>query len=95
VNRQSNIKLTRFKSIKTVGPDMSGLGSEMFGLGRICLVLGRICPVKLNHALQKSRPGAKMMGLDPDKLTACKLNTIELREFKGTTRSNLNTRNHI
>jgi hypothetical protein len=35
-----------------------------------------------------------MKNLDPDKLTAYKLNTIELREIKGTTRSNLNTRNH-
>jgi hypothetical protein len=41
--------------------------------------------------------GAKMMSLGHDKhdkVTACKLNTIELREFKRTTRSNLNTRNH-
>jgi hypothetical protein len=34
------------------------------------------------------------MNLSLDKLTACKLNTIELREIKGITRSNLNTRNH-
>jgi hypothetical protein len=34
------------------------------------------------------------MNLGPDKLTTRKLNTIELREIKGTTRSNLNTRNH-
>jgi hypothetical protein len=34
------------------------------------------------------------MNLGPDKFSACKLNTIELREIKETTRSNLNTRNH-
>jgi hypothetical protein len=35
-----------------------------------------------------------MMSLGPDNLTTCKLNTIELREIKGTTISNLNTGNH-
>jgi hypothetical protein len=34
------------------------------------------------------------MNLGPVKLTACKLNTIEHREINGTTRSNLDTRNH-
>jgi hypothetical protein len=34
-----------------------------------------------------------MMNLGPDKLMACKLNTIELREIKGTSRSNINSRN--
>jgi hypothetical protein len=34
------------------------------------------------------------MNLGLDKLTAHRLNTIELREIKGTTRNNLNTRNH-
>jgi hypothetical protein len=48
----------------------------------------------LKHALWKSRSGAKMINLGLNKLTAAKLNTIELREIKGTTRSNLNTRNH-
>jgi hypothetical protein len=33
------------------------------------------------------------MNLGPDKLTAYKLNTIELREIKRTNRSNLNSRN--
>jgi hypothetical protein len=33
------------------------------------------------------------MNLGPNKLTACKVNTIELREIKGTNRSNLNYRN--
>jgi hypothetical protein len=35
-----------------------------------------------------------MMNLGPDKLTACKLNTIELIEIGRTNRSNLITRNH-
>jgi hypothetical protein len=35
-----------------------------------------------------------MMNLGPDKLTACKLNTIELREIRRTTGSNLITKNH-
>jgi hypothetical protein len=35
-----------------------------------------------------------MMNLGLNKLTAHKLKMIELREIKGTTRSNLNTRNH-
>jgi hypothetical protein len=34
------------------------------------------------------------MNLGPDKLKACKLNTIELRQVKGTTRSNQIIRNH-
>jgi hypothetical protein len=33
------------------------------------------------------------MNLGPDKLTAYKLTTLELREIKGTIRSNINTRN--
>jgi hypothetical protein len=53
MNRQSNLKLTRFKPFKTVGPDMSGLGSDMSGLGRICPVLSRICLVKLDHVMRK------------------------------------------
>jgi hypothetical protein len=72
---------------------MSGLRSDMSELGRICPILGQVCLVKLDHALQKSRSGAKMMNLSPNKLTTCNLNTIELREIKGTTRSNLNTKN--
>jgi hypothetical protein len=82
-DRQSNQKLARFKLIKTVGPDLSGFRSNMSGLGRICPVWR-----------QKSRSRAKMVNLGPDKLTTCKLNTRELRENKGTTRNNLNTRNH-
>jgi hypothetical protein len=34
------------------------------------------------------------MNLDPDRLMAYKLNTIELREIKKTIISNLNNRNH-
>jgi hypothetical protein len=33
------------------------------------------------------------MNLGPDKLTACKINTIELREIKGTIGSKINSRN--
>jgi hypothetical protein len=73
VNRQSNLKLTRFKLIHETWPDMSSQTGS--------------------HAA-KNRSGAKMMNLGPDKLTSCKLNTTELRENKGTTRSNINTRNH-
>jgi hypothetical protein len=35
------------------------------------------------------------MNIGSDKLTTCRLNTIELREIKGTIRSNIITRNHI
>jgi hypothetical protein len=66
---------------------MSDLRSDM---SRLC----RICPVNLDLTLQKSRSGPKMMNLGSDDLTACKLNTIHLREIKGTTRSNLITWNH-
>jgi hypothetical protein len=34
-----------------------------------------------------------MMNLGPNKFTVCKLNRIVLREIKGTTRSNINSRN--
>jgi hypothetical protein len=61
---------------------------------RICLALGQICPVKLDLRLQKSRSGAKMMNLGPDKLTTSEQDTIEYTEIRGTTRYNLNTRNH-
>jgi hypothetical protein len=46
-----------------------------------------------SHAAE-SRSGAKMMNLGPDKLKTCKLNTIELKEIRRTTRSNLIARNH-
>jgi hypothetical protein len=55
---------------------------------------GRIYPGNLDLILRKSRLRGKTMNLGPDKLTACKLNTIELRQVKGTTRSNLIIRNH-
>jgi hypothetical protein len=61
---------------------------------RICLALGQICPVKLDLRLRKSRSGAKMMNLGPDKLTTSEQDTIEHTEIRGTTRYNLNTRNH-
>jgi hypothetical protein len=35
------------------------------------------------------------MNVGPDKLTTCKLSTKKLRENKGTTINNLNSRNHI
>jgi hypothetical protein len=62
---------------------MSSIRSDMSGLGRICLVTR-------NFAQQKSRSGAKMMRLGPEKLTISKLDNMELREITGTTRSNIN-----
>jgi hypothetical protein len=70
---------------------MSSLRSDMSGPGQIYPVLGRICPVTKNFVQQKSRSGAKMMRLDPDKLTISKLDNIKLREITGTTRRNLNS----
>jgi hypothetical protein len=43
----------------------------------------------------KIRSGDKMMCLGPDKLNISKLDNIELREIKGTTRTNLNSRIQI
>jgi hypothetical protein len=40
VNRQSNLKHTWFKQLKTAGPDMFGFRSDMSGLRQICLILG-------------------------------------------------------
>jgi hypothetical protein len=67
---------------------MSNLRSDMSGLGRICLVTR-------NFVQQKSRSGAKMMRLGPDKITISKLDNMELREITGTTRSKLNSRIQI
>jgi hypothetical protein len=67
---------------------MSGLMLDMYWLGRIC-------PVTRNFEQQKSRSGAKVMRLDPDKLTISKLDNIQLREITGTTRSNINSRIQI
>jgi hypothetical protein len=64
---------------------LSGLRSDLFGLGRICLVTR-------NFTQRKSRSGAKMMRLGPNKLTISKLDIMELRQIMGTTRSNLNSR---
>jgi hypothetical protein len=74
--------------VKTTGLDMSGLRLDMSGLGRIC-------PIIRNFEQRKSRSGAKMMRLIPDKLTISKLDNIELRDITGTTRSNLNSRFQI
>jgi hypothetical protein len=76
---------------------MSDLRSDMSGISQICLPWGPDMSRKTESHAAESRLGAKMMSLGHDKhdkVTACKLNTIELREFKRTTRSNLNTRNH-
>jgi hypothetical protein len=67
---------------------MSGLRSDMSSLGWIC-------PVTQNFVQQKSRSGAKMMRLGPDELTISKLDNMELREIRGTTRNNLNSRIQI
>jgi hypothetical protein len=66
---------------------MSDLRSNMSGLG------GQICPMTRNFEQRKSRSGAKMMRIGPDKLTISKLDNIELREIMGATRSNLNSKN--
>jgi hypothetical protein len=50
-------------------------------------------PVTRNFEQRKSRSGAKMMHLGPDKLTISKLDNIEFREIMGATRSNLKSRN--
>jgi hypothetical protein len=73
---------------------MSGLRADMSSLYRICLVGSRICPFKLDLALWKSRSGDKTMNLRPDKLTTSKEDTIENIKIRGTTRSNINTKNH-
>jgi hypothetical protein len=73
---------------------MSDPRLDMSRLDRICLVWGQICPVKLDLVEQKSRSRAKMMNIGLDKLMTCKLTTRKLRENKGTTRNNLDTRNH-
>jgi hypothetical protein len=46
---------------------------------------------ELDNMERKSRSGAKMMCLGPDKLTVSKLDNMELREITGTTRNNLNS----
>jgi hypothetical protein len=49
---------------------------------------------KIGSHATKSRSGVKTMNLDLNKLTTCKLNIIELREIRRTTRHNLIARNH-
>jgi hypothetical protein len=66
---------------------MCGLRLDMSGLYRIC-------SVELDLAHRKNRLGVKTMNVGPDKLTTSKQDTIEYIEIKGTTRCNLNTRNH-
>jgi hypothetical protein len=70
---------------------MSILMSDMSRLGQICPIWGWIYPVTRNFVQQKSRSGAKMMRLDPDKLTISKLDNMELREITRITRSKLNS----
>jgi hypothetical protein len=74
---------------------MSGLKSDMSGPGQIYLALGPDMFEKTGSHNAESRSGAKIINLSPDKLMTCKLNTIELREIRRTTRHNLIARNHI
>jgi hypothetical protein len=73
---------------------MSGLRVDMSNQYQICPVWGHICSIQQDNVLRKNRLGAKMMNLDPDKLTTSKQDTIEHIEIKGTIRCNLNTMNH-
>jgi hypothetical protein len=59
---------------------MSGLGPDM--------------SEKTRSHIVESRSGAKTINLILDKLTTYKLNTIELREIRRTTRYNLIARKH-
>jgi hypothetical protein len=68
---------------------MSSLRSDMSGLRG-----GYVLSSETSHS-EKSRLGAKIMRLGPDKLTISKLDNMELREIMGTTRSNLNARIQI
>jgi phage tail tube protein FII len=72
---------------------MSDLRSDMSGISRICLPWGPDMSRKTESHAAESRLGAKTMSLGLDKLTTCKLNTIELREIRRTTRHNLIARN--
>jgi hypothetical protein len=67
---------------------MSGLSSDMSRLDQIY-------PVTRNFSQRKSRSGAKMMHLRPDKLSISKLDNMELREIMETPRSNLSSRIQI
>jgi hypothetical protein len=73
---------------------MSGLRLDMARLGRMCLVWGPDMSDQTRSRALEKYIGSQDMNLHPNKLTTCKLNTTELREIKGTTRSNLNTKNH-
>jgi hypothetical protein len=74
---------------------MSSLRSDISGLGRICPDWGRICLITKDFMQRKTRSGAKMMRLGPNKPTISKLDNMELREITGTTRNNLNSRIQI
>jgi hypothetical protein len=63
----------------------------MSGLGRICPVWGLDMSIIRNFVQWKSRSGAKMMCLGPDKVTISKLDNVELREIMGIIRSNINS----
>jgi hypothetical protein len=73
---------------------MSSLRSDMSKLGPIYPSWGPNISEKTGSHAAKSRSRAKMMNLGPDKLTTCKLNTIEFREIRRTTRRNRMARNH-
>jgi hypothetical protein len=73
---------------------MSGLKADISIGNQICPAQAQICLIKQVYAMQKSRSGAKMINLGPDKLTTYKQDTIEHIEIKGTTSCNQNTRNH-
>jgi hypothetical protein len=66
---------------------MSGLRPDMSGRYQICLV-------KQDNTQHKSRSGAKMTNLGPDKITTNKQHTIEHIEVNRATRCNIFTRNH-
>jgi hypothetical protein len=82
------------KPVKIGGPDVTNPLSDILDLAGYVRFGGWICPIKVDLALRKNKSVAKTMNLRPDKLMACKLNTIELREIMGITRSNPNTSNH-
>jgi hypothetical protein len=73
---------------------MSDLMSDMSEIRRIYLAWGPNMSEKTGSHAAESRSGAKTMNLGSDKLTTCKLNTIELREIRRTTICNLIARFH-
>jgi hypothetical protein len=73
---------------------MSDLRLDMSGISWICPDWGPNMAEKTRSHVVESRSGAKMINLGLNKLTTCKLNTIELREKRRITRRNLIARNH-